>query len=132
MVTIYHNPKCGTSRNALAMIRQSGVEPEVIAYLETPPSRETLERLLAAMGKRPRDILRRKGTPYDELGLDDPALSDAALLDAMLAHPILIERPIVVTAKGVRLCRPSETVLEILENPEIGSFAKEDGEVVKP
>ena len=114
------------------MIRQSGVEPEVIAYLETPPSRETLERLLAAMGKRPRDILRRKGTPYDELGLDDPALSDAALLDAMLAHPILIERPIVVTAKGVRLCRPSETVLEILENPEIGSFAKEDGEVVKP
>ncbi|MCB1352619.1 MAG: arsenate reductase (glutaredoxin) [Rhodobacteraceae bacterium] len=132
MVTIYHNPKCGTSRNVLAMIRQSGVEPEVIAYLETPPSRETLERLLAAMGKRPRDILRRKGTPYDELGLDDPALSDAALLDAMLAHPILIERPIVVTAKGVRLCRPSETVLEILENPEIGSFAKEDGEVVKP
>ena len=131
-VTIYHNPKCGTSRNVLAMIRQSGVEPEVIAYLETPPSRETLERLLAAMGKRPRDILRRKGTPYDELGLDDPALSDAALLDAMLAHPILIERPIVVTAKGVRLCRPSETVLEILENPEIGSFAKEDGEVVKP
>ncbi|WP_111431255.1 arsenate reductase (glutaredoxin) [Rhodobacteraceae bacterium DSL-40] len=132
MVTIYHNPKCGTSRNVLAMIRQSGVEPEVIAYLETPPSRETLERLLAAMGKRPRDILRRKGTPYDELGLDDPALSDAALLDAMLAHPILIERPIVVTAKGVRLCRPSETVLEILENQEIGSFAKEDGEVVKP
>ena len=131
-VTIYHNPSCGTSRNVLAMIRQSGVEPEVIAYLETPPSRETLERLLAAMGKRPRDILRRKGTPYDELGLDDPALSDAALLDAMLAHPILIERPIVVTAKGVRLCRPSETVLEILENPEIGSFAKEDGEVVKP
>lgn len=132
MVTIYHNPKCGTSRNVLAMIRQSGVEPEVIAYLETPPSRETLERLLAAMSKSPRDILRRKGTPYDELGLDDPALSDAALLDAMLAHPILIERPIVVTPKGTRLCRPSETVLEILENPEIGSFAKEDGEVVKP
>lgn len=130
MVTIYHNPACGTSRNVLAMIRQSGVEPEVILYLDTPPTRDRLEGLIAAMEIAPRDVLRRKGTPYDELGLDDPSLSDSALIDAMLAHPILINRPIVVTDKGVRLCRPSETVLAILDNRDIGPFTKEDGEVV--
>ena len=131
-VTIYHNPACGTSRNVLAMIRQSGEEPEIIEYLKTPPTREKLQELIAAMAIPVRDLLRRKGTPYDELGLDDPALSDAELLDAMMAHPILINRPIVVTAKGVKLCRPSETVLEILPNPAIGAFTKEDGEVVSP
>lgn len=131
-VTIYHNPACGTSRNVLAMIRQSGEEPEVIEYLKTPPTREKLQELIAAMGIPVRDLLRRKGTPYDELGLDDPALSDAELLDAMMAHPILINRPIVVTEKGVKLCRPSETVLEILPNPTIGAFTKEDGEAVLP
>jgi len=129
-VTIYHNPACGTSRNTLAMIRQSGEEPEVIEYLKTPPGRERLVELIAAMGIRPRDLLRRKGTPYDALGLDDPSLSDDALIDAMLAHPILIERPIVATEKGVRLCRPSEAVLDLLPNPAIGPFTKEDGEVV--
>lgn len=129
-VTIYHNPKCGTSRNTLAMIRASGVEPAVIEYLKDPPSRETLVKLLKKMNAQPRDILRQKGTPYDELGLGDQTLSDAQLLDAMMAHPILINRPIVVTKKGVRLCRPSEVVLEILENPRIGAFTKEDGEVV--
>ena len=132
MVTIYHNPDCGTSRNVLAMIRASGEAPEVVLYLETPPGRATLERLIAAMGIRPRDLLRRKGTPYDALGLDDPALDDAALVDAMMAHPILINRPIVVAPRGTRLCRPSETVLRILENPEIGAFRKEDGAVVRP
>ncbi len=131
-VTIYHNPACGTSRNVLAMIRQSGEDPEIIEYLKTPPTREKLQELIAAMAIPVRDLLRRKGTPYDELGLDDPALSDAELLDAMMAHPILINRPIVVTEKGVKLCRPSETVLEILPNPEIGGFTKEDGEVVSP
>lgn len=131
-VTIYHNPACGTSRNTLAMIRASGEEPEIVAYLETPPDRETLLGLLSAMGIGPRAILRRKGTPYDTLGLDDPSLTDDALIDAMLAHPILIERPIVVTKHGVRLCRPSETVLEILPNPDIGTFTKEDGEIVRP
>jgi len=130
MVTIYHNPACGTSRNTLAMIRQSGVEPEVIPYLETPPTRERLEELIAAMEITPRDLLRRKGTPFDELGLDDPSLSDSALIDAMMAHPILINRPIVVTDKGVRLCRPSEAVLPLLENRDIGPFTKEDGEIV--
>jgi len=132
MVTIYHNPKCGTSRNVLAMIRQSGVEPEIILYLETPPTRGRLVELIAAMGMPVREVLRRKDTPYDALGLDDPALSDEALIDHMMARPILINRPIVVTRKGVRLCRPSETVLEILENPNIGPFTKEDGEVVIP
>ena len=132
MTTIYHNPACGTSRNVLAMIRQSGVEPDVILYLETPPSRERLLDLIADMGIRPRELLRRKGTPFDELGLDDPSLTDADLIDAMMAHPILINRPIVITGRGTKLCRPSETVLEILENPEIGSFTKEDGEVVIP
>jgi arsenate reductase len=128
-VTIYHNPACGTSRNTLEMIRQSGEEPEVIEYLKTPPSRERLADLLARMGLRPRDILREKGTPYAELGLGDPALSDDALLDAMMAHPILINRPIVVTTKGVALCRPSEKVLSLLENP-VATFTKEDGEQV--
>jgi len=129
-VTIYHNPACGTSRNTLAMIRQSGEEPEVIEYLKTPPSRERLVELIAAMGISPRDLLRRKGTPYDELGLDDSKWSDDELVDFMIAHPILINRPIVVTRKGVRLCRPSEVVLEILTNPDIGTFEKEDGQII--
>lgn len=128
-VTIYHNPACGTSRNALAMIRQSGEDPEVIEYLETPPSRATLRQLIAAMGITARDLLRRKDTPYDALGLDDPTLDDDALLDAMLAHPILINRPIVVTAKGAALCRPSERVLALLPHP-VATFTKEDGEIV--
>ncbi|SFD31607.1 arsenate reductase [Bosea sp. CRIB-10] len=130
-VTIYHNPACGTSRNTLEMIRQSGEEPVVIEYLKTPPSRETLVGLLAAIKLTPRDILREKGTPYAELGLDDTNLTDDALVDAMMAHPILINRPIVVTARGVRLCRPSERVLELLDHP-VASFTKEDGEVVGP
>lgn len=131
-ITIYHNPACGTSRNTLAMIRQSGEEPEIVEYLKTPPSRETLEELIRAMGVPLRALLRRKGTPYDALGLDDPKWTDADLIGFMLAHPILIERPIVVTPRGVRLCRPSEAVLGILPNPDIGSFTKEDGEVVLP
>lgn len=130
-VTIYHNPSCGTSRNTLAMIRQSGVEPTVIEYLKTPPSRDKLQELVAAMGISVRGLLREKGTPYKELGLDDPKWTDDQLLDQMLAHPILINRPIVVTPKGTRLCRPSETVLEILQKPAIGRFVKEDGEVVE-
>ncbi len=129
-VTIYHNPACGTSRNTLAMIRASGAEPTVIEYLKTPPSRERLLELVAQMGCSARDILREKGTPYLELGLNDLSLTEDALIDAMQQHPILINRPIVVTAKGVKLCRPSELVLSILENPEIGTFVKEDGEVV--
>lgn len=129
-VTIYHNPACGTSRNTLAMIRQSGEEPEVIEYLKTPPSRERLVELIAAMGMAPRDLLREKGTPYAELGLADPKWSDDEILDFMLAHPILINRPIVASPLGVVLARPSEKVLDILPNPEIGAFAKEDGEVV--
>ncbi|HCI46383.1 MAG TPA: arsenate reductase (glutaredoxin) [Rhodospirillaceae bacterium] len=132
MVTIYHNPACGTSRNTLAMIRQSGVEPDIILYLETPPTREKLEALIAEMGITPRELLRRKGTPFDDLGLDDPTLDDAALIDAMMAHPILINRPIVATPIGTRLCRPSEVVLDILENPDIGPFTKEDGDIVNP
>jgi len=129
-ITIYHNPKCGTSRNTLALIRNSGAEPEVIEYLQDPPSRERLLELAKRMGVRLRDILRRKGTPYDELGLGDPALSDEQLLDAIAAHPILIERPIVVTPLGTRLCRPSELVLDILPDPQRGAFTKEDGEPV--
>jgi arsenate reductase len=129
-VTIYHNPDCGTSRNTLAMIRQSGETPEVIEYLKHPPSRARLRELIAAMGISPRDLLRKRGTPYAELGLDDPQWTDDQLVDFMLAHPILINRPIVVTPKGVRLCRPSERVLDILPNPNIGPFVKEDGEVV--
>lgn len=131
-VTIYHNPTCGTSRNTLAMIRQSGEEPTVIEYVTTPPSRETLKELIKAMGMSVRDVLREKGTPYAELGLADPTLSDDDLIDAMLAHPILINRPIVVTPKGVMLCSPSEAVLDILPNPHIGRFVKEDGEVIEP
>jgi arsenate reductase len=130
-VTIYHNPACGTSRNTLAMIRASGVEPEIIEYLKTPPTREKLTALIADIGGGSRVLLRKKGTPYDELGLDDASLSDDALIDAMLAHPILINRPIVVASKGTKLCRPSEVVLEILDNPHIGDFVKEDGEIVK-
>ena len=129
-VTIYHNPDCGTSRNTLAMIRQSGEEPTVIEYLKTPPSREKLVELIAAMGIPVRDLLRKKGTPYAELGLDDPKWTDDDLLDFMTKHPILINRPIVVTPKGVKLCRPSEAVLEILPNGKIGRFVKEDGEVI--
>lgn len=129
-ITIYHNPDCGTSRNTLAMIRQSGEEPEVIEYLKNPPSREKLVELIAAMGITPRELLREKGTPYADLGLGDPKWMDDELIDFMLAHPILINRPIVVTPIGVRLARPSEAVLEILPNPNIGTFTKEDGEVV--
>jgi len=129
-VTIYHNPDCGTSRNTLAMIRQSGVEPEIIEYLKSPPSRERLRELIAAMRISVRDLLRQKGTPYKELGLDDPRWTDEELIDRMLEHPILINRPIVIAPKGVKLCRPSEAVLDILPNPNIGRFVKEDGEVV--
>jgi arsenate reductase len=130
-VTIYHNPDCGTSRNTLAMIRASGEEPVVIEYLKTPPSRERLVELIAAMGISVRDLLREKGTPFAELGLADPKWSDDALIDQMLAHPILINRPIVETPKGTVLARPSERVLEVLPNPAIGRFVKEDGEVVE-
>jgi arsenate reductase (glutaredoxin) len=129
-VTIFHNPGCGTSRNTLAMIRQSGEEPVVIEYLKDPPSRERLVALIAAMGIAARDLLRQKDTPYAALGLADPALTDDQLVDAMMAHPILINRPIVETEFGTRLCRPSELVLDILANPRIGEFVKEDGEVV--
>jgi arsenate reductase len=129
-VTIYHNPACGTSRNVLGLIRNSGVEPKVIEYLKNPPSRTELEGLIARMGIPVRDLLRRKGTPYDELGLDDPKWTDAQLIDQMLANPVLINRPIVVTPLGVRLCRPSEAVLDILPDPQRGGFAKEDGEQV--
>lgn len=131
-ITIYHNPDCGTSRNTLAMIRQSGEEPEVIEYLKNPPSRERLVGLITAIGITPRGLLREKGTPYGELGLADPKWSDEELVDFMMAHPILINRPIVVTPLGTKLCRPSEAVLDILPNPEIGPFTKEDGEVVRP
>ena len=129
-VTIYHNPACGTSRNTLALIRNSGVEPEIVEYLKTPPSRDRLADLIRRMGVPVRDVLREKGTPYAELGLDDLSLSDDRLLDAMIAHPILINRPIVETPLGVRLCRPSEAVLDILPDPQRGAFAKEDGERV--
>ena len=132
MITIYHNPQCGTSRNTLAMIRQSGEEPEIIEYLKTPPSRERLKELVALMGISPRALLREKGTPYAELGLGDTTLPEEALYDAMIEHPILINRPIVVSPKGARLCRPSELVLDLLDNPDIGDFSKEDGEVVRP
>jgi arsenate reductase (glutaredoxin) len=127
-VTIYHNPSCGTSRNVLGLIRNSGEEPHVIEYLKTPPSRDELVGLIGRMGISVRDLLRQKGTPYGELRLGNPALSDAELIDAMMAHPILINRPIVVTPLGVKLCRPSEAVLDILPSPQRGAFAKEDGE----
>jgi arsenate reductase (glutaredoxin) len=129
-IIIYHNPACGTSRNTLGLIRNSGEEPEVIKYLKTPPSREELTSLIQRMGISARDLLRQKGTPYDELGLGDPALSDDQLIDAMMAHPILINRPIVVTPLGVKLCRPSEAVLDILSSPQRGEFTKEGGEQV--
>ena len=128
--TIFHNPACGTSRNVLALIRNAGIEPTIVEYLKTPPSRDQLLALLAQLGLPVRAVLRKKGTPYDELGLDNPALSDDALLDAILAHPILLERPIVTTALGSKLCRPSEAVLDILPSPQLGAFAKEDGEQV--
>ena len=129
-ITIYHNPACGTSRNVLGLIRNSGVEPRVIEYLKTPPSRAELIDLIDRMGIPARELLRRKGTPYDELGLDDPKWTDDQLIDQMLSHPILINRPIVVTPLGVKLCRPSETVLGILPDPQRDTFVKEDGEVV--
>jgi arsenate reductase (glutaredoxin) len=129
-VTIYHNPACGTSRNTLALIRNAGVEPTVIEYLETPPDRATLQDLLQKMGLKPRALLREKGTPYAELGLGAPHWTDDQLVDQMLAHPILINRPIVVTPWGVKLCRPSEAVLDILPLPQRAPFAKEDGELV--
>ncbi|MCR8959969.1 arsenate reductase (glutaredoxin) [Variovorax sp. CCNWLW225] len=129
-ITIFHNPACGTSRNTLALIRNSGEEPRVVEYLKTPPGKETLLELLAAMKMQPRALLREKGTPYAELGLADPKWTDEQLVDFMLAHPILINRPIVVTPLGTRLCRPSEEVLDILPSPQKGPFTKEDGEVV--
>jgi arsenate reductase len=128
-VIIYHNPQCGTSRNTLGLIRNAGIEPHIIEYVKTPPTRLLLRQLIGRMGVSVRDVIREKGTPYSELGLDDPSLSDDQLLDAMMAHPVLINRPIVVTPMGVRLCRPSETVLDILP-PQQGEFVKEDGEPV--
>ncbi|MGY3137108.1 arsenate reductase [Bradyrhizobium sp. USDA 4501] len=130
-ITIYHNPACGTSRNALAMIRQSGEEPEIVEYLKTPPARDTLVSLIKAMGMTPRALLREKGTPYAALDLANPKWSDDELIDFMIAHPILINRPIVVSPNGVKLCRPSEALLELLAT-DIGQFVKEDGEVVPP
>lgn len=129
-IIIYHNPDCGTSRNTLAMIRNAGIEPHVVEYLKTPPSRALLEQLIARMTMQPRDLLREKGTPFAELGLDNPALSDTQLVDAMMQHPILINRPIVVSPMGVKLCRPSEAVLDILPLDQKAAFTKEDGEVV--
>jgi arsenate reductase (glutaredoxin) len=129
-VIIYHNPACGTSRNTLALIRHVGIEPHVIEYLKTPPSRAAVQDLAARMGVPLREVLREKGTPFAELGLGDPALSDDALLDAIEAHPVLLNRPIVVTPKGVRLCRPSEAVLDLLPEDGLKPFVKEDGEVV--
>jgi arsenate reductase len=129
-IVIYHNPECGTSRNTLALIRNSGIEPHVIEYMKTPPSRALLIEMIGAAGMTPRALLREKGTPYAELGLGDETLSDEALIDAMMAHPILINRPLVVTPLGVKLCRPSEAVLDILPDAQRGAFAKEDGEQV--
>lgn len=129
-ITIYHNPGCGTSRNTLSLIRNSGVEPTIILYLETPPTRDELRKLITAMGISVRDLLRKNTEPYETLGLANAQLDDEALLDAMLAHPVLINRPIVVTPLGTRLCRPSEAVLDILPDPQRGPFTKEDGEVV--
>ncbi len=129
-IIVYHNPACGTSRNTLAMIRNAGIEPHVVEYLKTPPSRAMLVALVERAGITPRALLREKGTPYAELGLDDETLSDAALVDAMMAHPILINRPLVVSPLGVKLCRPSEAVLDLLPTPQQAAFAKEDGEQV--
>jgi arsenate reductase len=129
-VIIYHNPDCGTSRNVLGLIRNAGIEPHIIEYLKCPPSRAMLQSLIARMGITVRDLIRIKGTPYHDLGLDDPLITDDALLDAMAAHPILINRPIVVTPLGVKLCRPSEAVIDLLPMPQRGEFRKEDGELV--
>ncbi len=129
-ITIYHNPACGTSRNVLALIRNTGVEPTVIEYLKTPPDRATLKQLISAMGVPVRDVLRQKGTPYEQLRLGDPAWTDEQLIDFMLEHPILIQRPIVVTPLATRMCRPSEAVLDILTHRQQGAFVKEDGEAV--
>jgi len=129
-IVIYHNPECGTSRNALAMIRNAGIEPHVVEYLKTPPSRAMLESLIARAGITPRALLREKGTPFAELGLDNPDLTDAQLIDAMMAHPILINRPLVVSPLGVKLCRPSEAVLDLIPADQRGPFAKGDGELV--
>ena len=129
-IVIYHNPECGTSRNTLAMIRNAGIEPHVVEHLKTPPSRAMLESLIERAGLSPREVLREKGTPFAELGLGDESLSDTALVDAMMEHPILINRPLVVSPLGVRLCRPSEAVLDILPSPQQGAFTKEDGEQV--
>ena len=129
-IVIYHNPECGTSRNALAMIRNAGIEPHIVEYLKTPPSRALLVELIDRAGITPRDLLREKGTPYAELGLGDTSLSDDALVDAMMAHPVLTNRPLVVSPVGVKLCRPSEAVLDLLSEPQQGAFAKEDGEKV--
>jgi arsenate reductase len=129
-VVIYHNPECGTSRNALGLIRNAGIEPHVVEYLKTPPSRALLVQLIQRAGISPRELLREKGTPFAELGLDDASLSDDALVDAMMAHPILINRPLVVWPSGVKLCRPSEAVLDLLPARQLGAFAKEDGEQV--
>ncbi|EKM0365002.1 arsenate reductase (glutaredoxin) [Cronobacter turicensis] len=131
-ITIYHNPACGTSRNTLGLIRNSGVEPTIILYLDTPPTRDELKMLITRMGISVRALLRKNVEPYQALGLDDEKISDAQLLDAMLAHPILINRPIVVTPLGTRLCRPSEAVLALLPDPQQGPFTKEDGEIVIP
>tara|TARA_Y100001947_G_scaffold159146_1_gene175076 strand:- start:610 stop:1044 length:435 start_codon:yes stop_codon:yes gene_type:complete len=129
-IVIYHNPDCGTSRNTLAMIRNSGIEPHVVEYLKTPPSRSMLEQLIERAGISPRALLRQKGTPYAELGLDDDSLADTALVDAMMAHPVLINRPLVVSPLGVKLCRPSEAVLDLLPVQQRGAFSKEDGQKV--
>ncbi|QNO25597.1 arsenate reductase (glutaredoxin) [Sphingopyxis sp. OPL5] len=129
-IVIYHNPECGTSRNTLAMIRNAGIEPHVVEYLKTPPARALLEQLIDRVGITPRSLLREKGTPFAELGLDNPALSDVELVDAMMAHPVLINRPLVVSPLGVKLCRPSEVVLDLLPAAQLGAFAKEDGEQV--
>ena len=129
-IIIYHNPECGTSRNTLALIRNAGIEPHVVEYLKSPPSRALLEQLIYRAGITPRELLREKGTPYAELGLGDEGLSDSSLIDAMMEHPVLINRPLVVSPLGVRLCRPSEAVLDILPTRQLGAFAKEDGERV--
>ena len=129
-IVVYHNPECGTSRNTLGLIRNAGIEPHVVEYLKTPPTRDLLVQLIARAGITPRELLREKGTPYAELGLADTSLSDDALLDAMMAHPILINRPLVVSPLGVKLCRPSEAVLDLLPDAQLGAFAKEDGQLV--
>ena len=129
-IIIYHNPECGTSRNTLGLIRNAGIEPHVVEYLKTPPSRALLEQLIERAGIKPRELLREKGTPFADLGLDDPALGDAELIDAMMAHPVLINRPLVVSPLGVKLCRPSDAVLDLIPEAQRGAFAKEDGEQV--